>query len=345
MARNTELIRQWEILREIDGARNGIAVPKLAALRGVHERTIRRDLSALERAGFPIYDDRTNGTPMWKLRQKPFSRLEETGLGIIELSALYFSRTLVETLAGAPLRDDLERAFVKLERALPAGCRQFLDRLPTLLKAKSSGRKIRDEKKVQEVMTRAVDASLRRRRISMRYASVSSARTKDYIVEPLRLAYAFGGIYLQAFVPEYGEVRTFSVERIRTLGILDEQFEPRAMPVEPFADSIGVHTGKPERVEIEFDATAAQFVRDREWHKSQAIESRPDGSILVTLDVCVDAPLKQWVLGFGPAARVIGPVALAADILEAVQLTRERYVVQRQMLSATRVPQSRRRLR
>ena len=213
---------------------------KLAALRGVHERTIRRDLGALERAGFPIYDDRTNGTPMWKLRQKPFSRLEETGLGIIELSALYFSRTLIETLAGAPLRDDLERAFVKLERALPPGCRLFLDRLPALLKAKVSGRKIRDEKKVQEVMTRAVDAALRRRRISMRYASVSSARTKDYIVEPLRLAYAFGGIYLQAFVPEYGEVRTFSVERIRTLGILDEQFEPRAMPVEPFADSIGV---------------------------------------------------------------------------------------------------------
>ncbi len=114
------------------------------------------------------------------------------------------------------------------------------------------------------------------------------------------------------------------------------------MPVEPFADSIGAHTGKPERVEIEFDATAAPFVRDREWHKSQAIENRPDGSILVTLNVCVDAPLKQWVLGFGPAARVIGLVALAADILEAAQLTRDRYVALRPMLSAARVPRSRR---
>ena len=53
MARSSEVVRQWEILREIDGARNGITVGKLAAARGVCERTIRRDLDALARAGFP----------------------------------------------------------------------------------------------------------------------------------------------------------------------------------------------------------------------------------------------------------------------------------------------------
>lgn len=342
MARNTELVRQWEILREIDGARNGISVQKLAAVRDVHQRTIRRDLNALERAGVPIYDDRTNGTPMWRLRVKPFARLEETGLGLIELCALYFSRTLAETLAGAPMHDDLERAFVKLERALPAGCRRFLDKLPTLLKAKTAGRKIRDEKKLQEVMTRVVDASLRCRRVSMRYASASSARTKDYVVEPLRIAYAFGGIYVQAFVPEYGEIRTFSVERVRALAILDEQFEPRPMPVDPFPDSIGAHTGKPEPVEIEFDVSAAPFVREREWHKSQEVEDRPDGSIVVRLNVCLDAPLKQWILGFGPAARVRSPVSLAAEILDAAQRTRDRYAGPARMLSMAVSPGRRR---
>ncbi len=72
MARSSEVVRQWEILREIDGARNGITVGKLAAARGVCERTIRRDLDALARAGFPLYDDKVNGTCMWKLRAKPF---------------------------------------------------------------------------------------------------------------------------------------------------------------------------------------------------------------------------------------------------------------------------------
>ena len=338
MARNTELVRQWEILREIDGARNGISIPKLAATEGVHQRTIRRDLDALCRAGFPLYDDKTNGSSMWRLRAKPFARLEETGLGLIELCALYFSRTLVETLAGAPLHDDLERAFVKLERALPPGCRRFLDRLPTLIKAKTAGRKKRDDRKLQDVLTRAVDASLARRRLSMRYASVSSARTKDYIVEPLRLAYAFGGIYLQAFVPEYNEVRTFSVERIRTLAVMDEQFEPKPMPAEAFPDSLGAYSGKPERVEIEFGAEVAEFVREREWHKSQEIDERPDGSLVMRLNVCLDQPLAQWILGFGPAARVVSPPSLAAKIVESIDGMRARYAPRARMLLMEAAP-------
>jgi len=39
--------------------------------------------------------------------------------------------------------------------------------------------------------------------------------TKSYVVHPHRLAYAQGGLYLLAFVPAYGEIRTFAVERLR----------------------------------------------------------------------------------------------------------------------------------
>ena len=84
MARNSELVRQWEILREIDAARTGIPIAKLASMRSVHVRTIRRDLDALCRAGFPLFDDKVNGTSMWKLRAKPFRGLEKLGLSILE---------------------------------------------------------------------------------------------------------------------------------------------------------------------------------------------------------------------------------------------------------------------
>ena len=165
MARNSELIRQWEILRAIDAARNGIPVPKLAAAQDVHQRTIRRDIEALSKAGFPLYDEQVNGTTMWKLRAKPFRGLEETGLGVTELCGLYFSRSIMKALAGAPFQDELERAFMKLERALPVASRKFLDRFPSILKAKVTGRKKQDEKKVREFIARAIDASLRQRRL------------------------------------------------------------------------------------------------------------------------------------------------------------------------------------
>ena len=280
MARNSELVRQWEILREIDAARTGIPIAKLASTRKVHVRTIRRDLDALCRAGFPLFDDKINGTSMWKLRAKPFRGLEETGLSILEMCALYFSRSLLQTIGGAPFEEEMNRAFAKLERALPAASRRFLDQLPLLIKTKASGRKKHDDRKSREVLARLLDASLSRRRVDMQYHSASSQRTKDYVIEPLRVSCADGGIYVTAWVPEYGEMRTFALERIRTLGVRDDQFERRALPPEPFANSLGVFSGSPEPVEIEFDARSADYVREREWHRSQEIVDGPDGAIV-----------------------------------------------------------------
>jgi predicted DNA-binding transcriptional regulator YafY len=325
MARNAELVRQWEILREIDGARNGIAIPKLAAMRNVHQRTIRRDIQALCDAGFPLYDEKVNGTSMWKLRAKPFRGLEETGLSITELCALYFSRTLIATLTGTPFVDDVARALGKLERALPPASRKYLDRLPCLVKAKVAGRKKQDGRKTRDVVARAIDGSLTHRRLQIRYDSRSSRRTRDYVVEPLSVAYAAGGIYLTAWVPEYSESRTFAVERIRTLGVLDEHFEPRPMQAEPFPNSLGAFSGRPELVEIEFQGRAADYVREREWHRSQEVAERADGSILLRLCVCIDLPLRSWILGFGADARVVAPISLAREIARDFTLAGERY--------------------
>jgi predicted DNA-binding transcriptional regulator YafY len=140
------------------------------------------------------------------------------------------------------------------------------------------------------------------------------------------LTAADGGMYLTAWVPEYDELRTFALERIRTLGVLDEHFEMRTLPPEPFANSIGAFSGRPELVEIEFDAEIADFVASREWHRSQEIAVRDDGSILLRLCVCNDRPLRTWVLGFGGAARVVLPKSLAGKILDEVQAAQERYM-------------------
>ena len=112
MPRNTEVIRQWNILREIEASR-GATIRHLSTLTGVTTRTIRRDLDALQDAGFPIYDEAGDGRKIWKLDTRPFKRLDDTAFTLAELSALYFSRTLVECLAGTPFQPDLRTAFTK----------------------------------------------------------------------------------------------------------------------------------------------------------------------------------------------------------------------------------------
>ncbi|HXG71910.1 MAG TPA: WYL domain-containing protein, partial [Gemmatimonadaceae bacterium] len=105
----------------------------------------------------------------------------------------------------------------------------------------------------------------------------------------------------------------------------DDLFKPRPLPTEPFADSMGVNTGTPEKIVIEFDASVAAFIREREWHRSQVMTALEGGTLRVTLNVCNDRALVAWVLGFGPEARVVSPPALARQIFEAADLTRQRY--------------------
>jgi predicted DNA-binding transcriptional regulator YafY len=326
MARNSELVRQWEILREIDGARTGIGIAKLAATRNVHPRTIRRDLDALARAGFPLFDDKVNGTSMWKLNARPFRGLEQLGLGMTEICALYLGRSVLASAGALPMAEEVSRAFAKLESAMPAATRKFLDRLPQMIKSKMTGTRKQDVRKAREILNRLTDAALARRRVEMTYYSASSRRTKRYLVDPLRLTAADGGMYLTAWVPEYEEPRTFAVERITTLAVTDEHFEMRTLPPEPFANSLGAFSGRPEPVEIEFDAAIADYVASREWHRSQQMTVRDDGSILMRLCVCIDLPLRTWVLGFGAAARVVSPLSLAREIFEELQGARERYM-------------------
>lgn len=95
---------------------------------------------------------------------------------------------------------------------------------------------------------------------------------------------------------------------------------------EPFADSMGVNSGTPEKIVCEFEPEAAIHVRARLWHKSQQMDQLPSGRLRVTLNVCNDYALRAWVLGFGEDALVVQPEALARDVFEAAGLTRRRYL-------------------
>jgi predicted DNA-binding transcriptional regulator YafY len=323
MPRNAEVIRQWSILRDLEASRR-LTIDDLAARTGVTTRTIRRDLEALQSAGFPLFDETYEGKRYWTLEHRAFKRLDDTGFTIAELSALYFSRTLVECLAATPFQRDVRSAFDKLAGALTPGMRVFLDRLPLVIQAKAEPGAHPASTRGKE-LSQLLDATLNHRRVTMRYHSFSSNREKEYAIEPYRVVFAQGALYVVAFVPEYKQQRTFAVDRIRSLSLSEEKFEPAELEEDAFAHSLGVHQGPPERIEILFAQQIARYVKERVWHASQEIHEEPDGSVRLTLHVSNDWSLRSWILGFGPLAKVLSPPALAAQIVEEIAGAGRRY--------------------
>lgn len=314
MPRNQEVIRQWKLLHALESSRHGASIDALSKELEVTTRTIRRDLAALQEAGFALYDERDeDGRVSWRLDGQVLKGLD-TGFTLSELCALYLSRNILEAVAGTPFQRDLTNAFERLAKLLSPRMRQFLDRLPSVLVAKP-GPRARGGGSSPDIVARLLEATLHFRVTTMRYHSVSSGRMKDYLVHPYRLALAQGGMYLLAYVPEYKAVRTFAVDRIASASLEKQTFTPtQAVGDDVFANSLGVNTGPAERVEIEFDARVAPYVRARVWHSSQQIEDASDGGVSVTLNVCHDWGLRSWILSWGQFARVVSPPRLAKEI-------------------------------
>jgi len=311
--RNAEVIRQWKILKRIEAGRYTTA-QDLAEEHDVTERTIRRDIEALQEAGFPLYDERSEGRKVWRLIEGYKQRLAQT-FTLSELAALYFGRNLISFLNGAPFASDLEAAFAKIQEALPARSLPYLSRIQDLFAARPDPWKDYSQKK--DVIAALVDATLHQRQARIDYFSFNSKRTKAYTVDPYRMVYHHGGLYLYARAQEYGEVRTFAVERIQKIEVLDAGFEiPADFSVSDYARAaFGIAGGKPVPVEVVVDAQMAGYIRERMWHESQELEDGTDGSVTLRMSVAPGWELKAWIKGFLPHVRVVKPASLRDEIV------------------------------
>jgi predicted DNA-binding transcriptional regulator YafY len=116
------------------------------------------------------------------------------------------------------------------------------------------------------------------------------------------------------------------VERIEEMALLEERFTPiEELPDAAFPHSMGVHSGPPEPVAIEFQAAVADYVKARQWHPSQVVQEQPGGGVIMALTVCLDQALRSWILSFGPFAKVTTPPGLSLQIATQLEEAYARY--------------------
>ncbi len=268
MPRNAEVVRHWKMLLHIDAVRSGVSVQDLAREFGVTTRTVWRDLAALQEVGFPLVDEKRDRTTVWTLLNMPLKALNDAGLSVTEACSLYLSRALLVSFTGTPFEPGLAAITKKIEKGLSPQVRKFLKQLPEVVQVKAAPRKKVTAPKHDEFVARLIEAASDRRVAKVLYFSVHSNREKDYELHPYNLAYADGGLYLTAYVPEYRQVRVFAAERIRRVTVLERGFTPvEDLTTEAFGHSLGVNRGgKPERIVIEFSPRVAAYVGERTWH-------------------------------------------------------------------------------
>ncbi|RPJ79113.1 MAG: WYL domain-containing protein [Acidobacteria bacterium] len=277
MPRNDQVTRQWHLLRHLEAAQHGATLAELATSLPAdftrHPRTIRRDLEALEAAGFPLYTDRVDGRVVWRLVEG-FRRAPALAFSPTELMALTFSRGLLKPLEGTQLQAALDSALAKATADLPAPGHTYLQQLDNLL-AIGFGSHV-SYREHRETIDKLTEAIGRRRTVQMRYFSASRNATTRREVDPYRLWYANGALYLVAHCHLRGEVRLFAVERIRSCTPTDHAYQlPLHFDLEAYVqDALRVmRGGRPVTVELLFDKATAAWVKDRTWHPSRLLKN------------------------------------------------------------------------
>ncbi len=318
MSRNDQVTRQWYLLRRLESSR-GATLQELAETLPDdyprHPRTVRRDLEALEAAGFPLVTERVDGQTRWKLIDG-YRHVPALTFSATELMALTFSRPLLKPLDGTQLHTSLDSALNKAAAALPQPGLSYVREIESVFSVGLGPHKVyREHRQAIDQLTRAIGEH---RTVQMRYYSASRDRTGRREVDPYCLRYAGGALYLIAHDHRRREVLLFAVERIRSLTVTDHPYQ---MPLGFDADAYMQHAlqvmrGRPIEVELLFAKSTAAWVKDRIWHPSQRVTLLKDGRLRMTLEVADTPELVGWILSFRSGVRVVRPENLGDRVRE-----------------------------
>ena len=308
MPRNDQAVRLLVVLKQLEASRQGVTLEQLAESLAPgstrHPRTLRRDLAALEEAGYPLVTERINGHTIWRLMEG-FRNVPGLRFSPSELMALTFSRRLITPLEGTELHTSLQSALGKAAAALPPQGVALVQQLDgTFSVGLGPHKRYRQHRDTIDRLTRAIADKTT---IQVRYDSASRGRITRREVDPYRLWYATGGLYLIGYChcEANRACSPWSASSPSRPPTIPTKF-PLHFDLDAFVqDALTVMRGPRINVELEFDKATAAWVKDRMWHDTQQSKRVKNGGLRMTLSVADTRELVGWVLSFGGGVKVL----------------------------------------
>jgi predicted DNA-binding transcriptional regulator YafY len=329
VARNEQLIRQHKLLQLLEFSRFGRTLEELRGdlvadlgLTTLHERTVRRDVEALQAAGFDIQTDTVERGKVFKLGQNN-TGVHEIGISATELIALSIGRELLYPLMGTQYWRGIETFWNKVQETVPNGVFDHYARYRKSLHVFGTPSKTYEHHEgILKTINRAI---LEHRVVEIEYESVGKPVSTRRI-EPYGLAVYQSSIYVIAAASEVeepsGRVRHWKLDRFHHATALDEYFkaDPNIDLSRHLGKSIGIFSGEePTMVQIRLGKHAAAWVGEDPWHPEQKLEVADDGSALLTVPVSHPREVLPKVLSLGADAEVLKPASFRQAVADAVQ--------------------------
>ena len=321
--RGDQLARQWLLIQRLARSRAGAGLEDLAEELGCVRRTVYRDLDALMYAGFPVTSDKRDGKAYYRF-------LDSFEMGQVpftpdELLALAFSEDLLGTLEGTVFHDSIRAALAKIRAGLGPELSNYLERLSDGFRVLPGPHKRYEA--FRETIRTLNNAVLENQTVEIRYRTGRTGEEAIRRVNPYKVWYHAGALYVIGFDHRSSEIRTFSIDRIQAIEATEDPFEiPEDFDFDLYtSSSFGVVADPAVPVRIRFSADWATYVDERQWHSSQATRRLPDGRLELTMEVGATQELANWILSFGGGAEVREPTSLREEVVASLKTALANY--------------------
>ncbi|KQX47869.1 MULTISPECIES: WYL domain-containing protein [unclassified Streptomyces] len=279
--------------------RPGAHVADVARAFGITEDELISDLDVLPMCGTSfrggdLLDIDTDGDRIWW--HNPDDVAAPLRLAADEATALLVAARAVATLPGLREsdREALLRATAKLETAAGEAAGASA-RLSVTFESEGG---------VFAEVDRAISE---RRRLWVRYYSPARDELTEREVDPIRL-FAVGHTYMEAWCRLSEARRTFRLDRVAEIRILDEQAAPPELELRDLSEGLVQPSADDPEVVVEV-GPGGRWVA--EYYPHDRADELADGGLRITLRTPDPASLRRLALRLGSDGRIVAPQELA----------------------------------
>ncbi len=323
--RGDQITRHWRILQQLAVSHFGKTAKEIAETGSVSLRTAYRDIQDLTLAGFPIYSEKDGKAERFKFIESYKFKIPEP-FTTIELLSLELSGDLFNVFKGTVFHDSLETARKKIRAMLPPETIAYLDRVRSAFQMGKGP--FKDYGRFSEIISQVNTAVTDRKTIEIGYQGLRQEERTLRKVNPYKVWFYDGTIYMIGFCHLRGELRSFVVDRINMLQLTDDHFKvPPDFSFDNFIkNSFKVMRDELYTVRIRISPKWARYVGEKVWHPSQQIQKQLDGGIEITFKVAGLEEIGQWVMSLGPEACVVEPEELKISVARSLQAAIDQYL-------------------
>jgi predicted DNA-binding transcriptional regulator YafY len=277
---------------------------QLAQELAVSVRTVQRYITMLDEIGIPVYAERGPYGGYALVRGYKMPPLIFTPE---EAVAVSLGTSLLEEIWGRLYQAGARGALAKLDNVLPDEQRREVAwaRQNVL----SIGTNWTDPNLAMPFVEQLRDAIYERQRVRMHYRGRSQAAPAPRELDPYKLVSRWGRQYCIGYCHQRQAVRTFRLDRIVELTVLDQTFtEPVNFNLQAYLASDPFFQPAVQ-VRLRFGPEAAVVAQDNRafW---TSIDEQPDGAVVVTFEAADREAAAGMVLRVGFPAAILEPAGL-----------------------------------